>query len=54
MNKYDEIEEIKKSNGLSRIQILTPNQLEHLRAEPKGQFHPEDEMMSFEKSKPQQ
>lgn len=52
MNEYNEIEEIKKSNGLRRIQILTLSQLEHLRAEPNGQFHPEDEMMVFENPKP--
>lgn len=52
MNKYIEIEEIKITNGLTRFQILTTSQLEHLRAEPEGQFHPEDEMMIFKKPKP--
>lgn len=52
MNEYDEIEDMKKSNGLSRIQILTTSQLEYLRAELRGQFHTEDEMMIFEKPKP--
>jgi hypothetical protein len=54
MSKYDEIEEIKKSNRLRRIQILTTSQLKHLHAEPTGQFQPEDEMMIFEKPKPDQ
>lgn len=54
MKEYNEIEEIKNHNGLSRIQNLTPDQLKHLRAEPKGEFHPEDEIMTFEKSKPLQ
>lgn len=52
MNKYIEIEEIKKTNGLTRFQIFTTSQLEHLRAEPEGQFQPEDEMMIFKKPKP--